>query len=177
MQATSLVRKNSLVNDISLIFVFSGLMVLSACIRIPLFFTPVPFTLQTLILYASIIVLRKKAFFSQLIYLALGSGGLSVFANGGAGLIYLFGPTGGYLLGFLFVAVVFPYLYPTKKSFISSLAFFTLASAVIYLFGLVHLVFFHRLSISVALLSGFYPFIPGAIVKIVIASGFAARCK
>jgi len=177
MEVASLVRKNSLVGSMSLIFVFTGLMTISAYIRIPLFFTPVPLTLQTLVLYFSIIILRKKAFAPQMIYLALGFGGLAVFTNGGSGFLYLLGPTGGYLFGFLFVAGVFPYLYPAKNSFSGSLAFFTLASLVIYIFGLSHLVFFNHLSLSAALLSGLYPFIPGAIIKIILVSSFAARYR
>ena len=89
--------------NIFLTLFFTFLFVVSSCIRIPLFFSPVPITMQTFVLFLSLALLRKKAAVSYLFYIVLGTSGFSVFANGGSGILYLFGPTGGYLFGFSFL--------------------------------------------------------------------------
>ncbi len=170
MKAISATEKRSLVIDIGLIFSFTLLMVLSAHIRIPLFFTPVPFTLQTLVVYLSLILLKHKACFSQVLYILLGIGGLPIFANGGAGWLYFLGPTGGYLFGFLVAALVFPYFLPRKPHLLKTLSFFAGAGLLIYTLGISWLMLVHHFTFAQSLIAGVYPFIPGAIVKIVVAS-------
>jgi biotin transport system substrate-specific component len=162
---------------VGLVFLFSFLMILSAYVRIPLFFTPVPLTLQTLVLYLSLIFLKDRAPLSQLLYVGLGLAGFPVFANGGAGLLYLWGPTGGYIAGFVVVSCLFGYLFPKRPSVAGAVIFFSAAALGVYAFGLAHLVFFHGFSLQGALLAGLYPFVPGALIKISTASAFAARHK
>ncbi len=177
MKATSLIENYSIAARITIAVAFSLFMVLAAYIRIPLFFTPVPLTLQTLVVYLGIVVLRRKAVFSQSLYMLLGISGLSVFANGGAGVLYLFGPTGGYLIGFLLASLIFPYLLPEKFTFPKVLLFFTSCACLIYFCGLSWLILMHRFSLSAALVSGFYPFLPGAAIKIAIASLFTLKME
>jgi biotin transport system substrate-specific component len=70
-------------------------------VSVPVPGSPVPGTLQTLVVLAAGAMLGARAgAASQLLYLALGLGGLPVFALPGAGPGYLLGPTGGYLAGF-----------------------------------------------------------------------------
>jgi len=175
MKALSLNKDYSLARDISLVAAFTLFMVMSAYVRVPLFFTPVPLTLQTLVLYSSIAVLKRKAAVSQVFYLLLGIGGLPVFTNGGCGLLYLAGPTGGYLLSFLVIAAVFPYLRPRENCLRKNILFFSAAALTVYFFGLSWLVLGHNFSLSAALTAGFYPFLPGALVKIVLASFLALK--
>jgi len=74
---------------------------LAAQIRVPVPFTPVPLTLQTMVvLLAGVLLGPRLGAASQLTYLAMGIGGLPVFAGGQLGLAYLLGPTGGFLLAF-----------------------------------------------------------------------------
>jgi len=168
-------KERSLLFSVSLGIAFTLLMIISAFVRIPLFFTPVPLTLQTLVLYISLGALRRGAFFSQSLYLLLGVAGLSVFTNGGAGIFYILGPTGGYLLGFLIVAALFPYFLPKNRSLMGNVIFFSIAAVVIYAFGLSWLILIHNLSFASALIAGFYPFIVGETFKIFIASFFLYR--
>ncbi|HOX23970.1 MAG TPA: biotin transporter BioY, partial [Elusimicrobiales bacterium] len=74
-----------------------------AKLSLPLPFTPVPVTLQTLGVYLVAAALGpRKAFLAVLTYLAQGFAGLPVFAQGTLpGIAALLGPTGGYLIGFL----------------------------------------------------------------------------
>jgi len=76
-----------------------------ARVSVPLPFTPVPGTLQTLaVLLAGALLGARAGAASQVSYLLLGLAGLPVFALPGAGPAYLLGPTGGYLVGFVIAA-------------------------------------------------------------------------
>ena len=80
---------------------------LCAQVAIPLPFTPVPVTLQTLaVLMAGCILGSGRGALAVLAYLGEGCAGLPVFSGGRAGAAHLFGPTGGFLLGFLAAAYV-----------------------------------------------------------------------
>ena len=86
----------------------SILLAVSSKIQIPL--TPVPVTLQTLVLLVMSMFLGwRSALGATTLYLFQGAIGLPVFAHG-AGLVYLFGPTGGYLLGFILASVIVGFL-------------------------------------------------------------------
>lgn len=133
--------------------------------------SPVPISFTNLAVYFTIYVLgTKKGTISYLIYLLLGLVGLPVFSgfSGGAG--KLFGPTGGYLIGFIFMALIcgiFIEKWPAKLylHFIGMI----LGTAVCYLFGTIWLAFQANMDFSAALAAGVIPFIPGDLVKIVIA--------
>lgn len=103
-QATS--RKTT-TTDLALIASFAALNVVAAlipAINIP---GPVPLTLQTLaVLLTGAILGARRGFLAVLLYVALGLVGLPVFANGASGFAVLLGPTGGYLLSFLFAAAL-----------------------------------------------------------------------
>jgi len=170
-----LCKKDSLVYQIGLIFLFSFFMVISSYSRIPLWFTPVPITLQTFVLYLSILFLKEKSFFSQAIYITLGILGVPVFGNVGAGLGYFFGPTGGYLLGFLLVSIIFPRFLPQKKSFIKLFFYFLFANFFIYILGMSWLIFGFEFTFYKSLLLGVFPFLIGDIFKIVLVSALALK--
>lgn len=133
--------------------------------------SPVPISFTNLAVYFTIYVLgTKKGTISYLIYLLLGLVGLPVFSgfSGGAG--KLFGPTGGYLIGFIFMALIcgiFIEKWPAKLylHFVGMI----LGTAVCYLFGTIWLAFQANMDFSAALAAGVIPFIPGDLVKIVIA--------
>jgi biotin transport system substrate-specific component len=84
---------------------FSILIALSAQIAIPLPFTPVPVTLQTLMVLATGALLgSRRGAAAVLLYIGEGLAGLPVFSMGRAGISHLAGPTGGYLVGFIAAA-------------------------------------------------------------------------
>lgn len=173
MKIVSLEQKRIFSSDIILSGIFTFLMVLSA-IRIPLFFTPVPVTLQTFIVCLSIVFLKGKAFLPQSFYLLLGACGLPVFAGGGSGFLYFWGPTGGYLLGFLAAAIISPYFLPRQATFMKMFFVFTFANAIIYLSGLLWLVAAYHFSLPAAAAAGLLPFIAPELLKILAASAIAA---
>lgn len=98
-------KSNSRTTDIVFIALFVAVMVVCSQIIIP--FGQVPFTLQTLaVLLSAGLLGSKRAGCSVLVYILLGAVGLPVFSGFSGGLGFLLGPTGGYITGFLFTALV-----------------------------------------------------------------------
>lgn len=150
----------------------SLLIALSAKISIPLYFSPVPLTGQTFaIMFIGATLGSRKGMLSVLAYLVEGSLGLPVFANGGLGLMSLFGPTGGYLLGFVCQAYLVGLFFERKTSFNASKILLVLAatSFIQLSLGVLWLSFFVGLQSAVIL--GFYPFVLGEAVKAVALTG------
>jgi biotin transport system substrate-specific component len=91
---------------IQVLAVLAGSMLLALSARVTVPFWPVPMTMQVLAVFViGAAYGRKLALATLLAYLAEGAVGLPVFA-GGAGLAYMAGPTGGYLVGFAVAAVI-----------------------------------------------------------------------
>lgn len=131
-------ERRVLVEKLILTISFTILLALLAQIRIPLPFTPVPLTLQTLgILFIGYFLGAHYGLLSVLIYLTLGVLGLPLFSGLKGGLSAITGPTGGYLIGFA-VAV---YLTGKAKewgllgSWLKALIVGVSVHLVIYLFG------------------------------------------
>lgn len=170
MPVKTLTLLKSKTQDIVFIFLFALALALAAQVKIPLFFTPVPLTLQTFVVYLAVRVLKKKAFLPVALYIAAGVLGFPVFAASSFGLFYLIGPTGGYIVGFLIAALILPFLFSKKKTFLSNLACFSFAALIIYSLGITWLVFFYSLSLPAAFLAGLYPFLAGEVLKITAAA-------
>ncbi len=147
---------------------FSGLL---AQIEIRLPFTPVPFTGQTFAVLLSGAVLGcRRGFLSQAAYLAEGLAGLPVFAGGSAGIAALLGPTGGYLWSFPLAAALLGWLVERGASRASwKLAgALVLADSLILLLGAFWLHGLFHFSYAQAVVLGFYPFLIGDIVKVLL---------
>jgi biotin transport system substrate-specific component len=142
-------------------------MCLAAYVYIPLPFTPVPITLQTLFVLLGGIVLGRAAGLCQGIYIALGAFGLPVFTLGASGAARLFGPTGGYLIGFIGAALFVGLFYSPK--YIRGLAVLAGATLIIYAVGVFQLWLVLRQPVAQVVLLGVLPFLPGDIIKLLAA--------
>ena len=153
---------------ILLIFIGSILLTISAKISIPFF--PVPMTMQTLVvLFIGMTFGRILAPATICLYLFQGAIGLPVFATGG-GILYLLGPTGGYLVGFLLSSIVLSNLAAIgcdKKYFLTLLSL-VLGISIIFIVGLLQLSFVLNLSLIKSIQVGLSPFIFGELFKILI---------
>lgn len=90
---------------ITIIGVFTALLCIAGPLTVPLPFTPVPFSLVTLIIYFCANLLGwKKSLYCCLIYFFIGLAGIPVFSGFSSGIAKLAGPTGGYLIGYFFLA-------------------------------------------------------------------------
>lgn len=143
---------------------------------IPLPFSPVPITGQTLaIMLIGLVLSPFMSFMSVAIFLLLGIIGIPVFSGGQAGIGVLIGPKGGYLIGFLIGAVVISLIRKNSNNFIR-MAISSLIGGVliVYLMGVPWLAYITGMNIKKALLVGALPFIPGDLLKMVVAL-FIAR--
>ncbi len=173
--ALTLTRRTGLrltaTTDAALVFLGALIVALLAQVRIPLPFTPVPITGQTLgVLLVAAGLGSRRGVASLSLYLAGGLAGLPFFTGGGSGLAYLSGPTGGYLVGFLAAATLVGWLAErgwTRNGY-QTAALFTLGSLVIYAFGAAYLAAF--VGLRQALAVGVWPFLPGDAVKAVFAA-------
>ncbi len=169
----NLVSKNTENINIKILFltisVFLGslLLIASAKIKVPLY--PVPMTLQPLaVLMIAMLFGRKLATLTVGLYIFKGFIGLPVFAFGG-GLMYLMGPTGGFILGFFISAIIVGYLadHGWGKKVSLSIISMLIGMSVIYTLGIFQLALLK--GFNFALLKGFYPFLLGDFYKLLLA--------
>jgi biotin transport system substrate-specific component len=183
MIAAAVLKRELIVNKIACrvigIAAFTVLTALGAFVRIPLPFSPVPVTLQTMF------VLLSGAFLglgfgvaAQALYVALGIAGMPIFSGAGSGLFYLSGPTGGYLIGFIVSAhLIARGLKNPPHTFLAVFGRFLAADLLIFIFGILWLKAIFGSSLSTLLLIGFVPFIPGDLLKTCVAAAFYFRLK
>jgi biotin transport system substrate-specific component len=161
-----------LLYDFLLVSGASLLIAVSGQIAIPLPFTPVPLTLQTLVVLAAGVVLgSSRGALAVTLYLLEGCAGLPVFSGAASGITHLLGPTGGYLLGFLPAAWLTGVLAEKgwDRRLLSTLVAMLAGNALIYLPGVAWLARF--VGAERAMQLGFLPFIPGDLLKTAIAVG------
>ncbi|MFN4131808.1 MAG: biotin transporter BioY [Caldimicrobium sp.] len=172
--------KRELLGKIALIFSFSLLLALFSQIRIPLSFTPVPLTLQTLgVLFIGYYLGAFAGVASVILYLTLGAIGFPFFAGLKGGLLSLSGPTGGYLVGFIagvYIVGKAKEMGLLKNPFIAFLTALFM-HLIIYFFGtLWFLGGFYFLGWSKTLKDlltlTVFPFIPTDIIKSLLFAGF-----
>ena len=169
---------------LTLAFMAAGFMVVLAQIRIVLPWTPVPITGSTFgAIFAGVLLGNVWGGVSILIYLTLGAVGLPVFAGFKGGMAAFFGPTAGYLLGFVITAFFIGYVtdnFTKARKFLPLFNLMLISSAFILALGSAYLGIWlsavkgQGASIGEILWMGFIPFIPGDIIKSLIAAGIAA---
>ena len=163
----------SAVNDAALILSGAVATAYAAQLVIPMW--PVPFTAQTLaVLLVGSVLGATRGAISLIAYFSMGAVGLPVFS---AATSLSFGPTFGYLVGFVAAAAVVGYLSERgwHRSAVGVIGSFAIANSVIYLFGLPWLAFaLGNLGVandfSSVAAAGLVPFILGDVIKMVLAA-------
>ncbi|HEY8743567.1 MAG TPA: biotin transporter BioY [Chloroflexota bacterium] len=167
--------KSSWVAQLSLLVAGATFLAASARIALPLPFTPVPITGQTLaVLLIGALYGSRLGLATVLGYMAEGLAGLPVFAQGLGGPAVLFGPTGGYIFGFALAAFVIGWLLERDDQVALPLAPVTFLIGDIVLFAIGTLWLAHFIGYSHAWSGGVLPFLPGEGVKITVATGVLA---
>lgn len=173
--ATRLTQKtegrNATLVDLSLILLGSLVVAATAQVSVPLPFSPVPITGQTLgVLLVGMALGSRRGALALLAYLAEGLAGLPVFAEARAGIGVLLGPTGGYLAGFVVAAWLVGKLAERgfDRSLLKTLLAMLAGNLVIYALGLAWLAQFT--GAAGALAAGLYPFVIGDALKAVGAA-------
>ena len=158
---------NTYYKNIVLILFGTLLLAVSSKIQVP--FWPVPMTMQTFIVFIIGMAYGwRLAFFTLVAYLFEGALGLPVFAKGG-GLLYLTGPTAGYLYGMTIAAGVIGAFAELgyNNSYFKSLISLLIGTFIIFLFGVGYLG--SVIGYDKALAAGLYPFVPSEFFKIGLA--------
>jgi biotin transport system substrate-specific component len=174
----SLSRKLALASGMA---VLTGLL---AQVAVPLPWTPVPITGQTLaVLLAGVLLGGRWGGISQVIYAGLGLAGLPWFTGWQGGLSHLAGPTGGYIIGFILAALCVGYFtdrFVAARQYYGLVAVMLAANFVlIYTPGLIqlglwlHLVKGQSLTVMQVVNLGLWPFVAGDCIKILVAAGIA----
>lgn len=152
------------------------LTIVAAQVSIPLPFTPVPFTLQPMVVLLGGAALGARLGMSaQLLYLALGIAGLPVFAASPIlpqGFGRLLGPTGGYLMSYPIAAFVTGYLAQRglDRRYLTSVLAMVSGLAIVFACGVLWLAFGTQAGLSAAVRTGLVPFIPADIIKVLLAA-------
>ncbi len=153
------------------------LTIVAAQVSIPLPFTPVPFTLQPMIVLLGGAALGSRlGLTSQVLYLAMGLAGIPVFAASPIlpqGFARLLGPTGGYLMSYPLAGFVAGYLAERgfDRRYLTSVVAMGAGLAFIFACGVAWIAYgAPHLGLSTAIRTGLVPFIPADIVKIFLAA-------
>ncbi len=141
-------------------------------LSIPLPFSPVPISLTNFAIFLAIFVLgMKSGTISFIIYLLLGAIGVPVFSSFRGGFQVLAGPTGGYLIGFIFLALIMGFaLEHFDRKLVPTIIGMIIGMAVCYAFGTVWLAKLLSLSFKEGLMMGVIPYLAGDAAKIIIAA-------
>jgi biotin transport system substrate-specific component len=152
---------------------------LGAQVAVWLPWTPVPVTLQPLfVILAGVLLGPRLGAFSMGAYVAVGAMGAPVFANGGAGLPWLMGPTGGYLLAAPVAAFVAGAAAgradgrtatPRLLADLRLLGGLAMGVTTMYVGGVAQLVGVTGQSFTAAIAAGVVPFLVGDVTKIALA--------
>jgi biotin transport system substrate-specific component len=177
-QTVAGVRMESAIRAAS-VALFVALTAAAAQVSIPLPFTPVPLTLQPMVVLLGGAVLGARLGMSaQILYLLLGIAGLPVFAASPVlpqGALRLIGPTGGYLMSYPFAAFLAGWLAERglDRRYLTSLLAMACGLAVIFFGGVLWLALLARggVGLDAALRTGLYPFLPLDVFKLLIAAG------
>ena len=166
---TNKLNKNKIFNlaNISTVLFGSIILIISAKIKVDLY--PVPMTLQPLaVLMIGMLFGRNLAIATIGLYILEGIAGFPVFAYGG-GLLYLFGPTGGFIVGFFIAGLVLGELADRGwgRNILSSIICMMLGMFIIYFFGILQLSAIK--GFEFAIIKGFYPFLVGDLYKLLVA--------
>ena len=159
-----------------LVVAATGLMALCAHVSIPLYFTPVPVTLQTLgVILIGLALGPALGFSAMALYLAEGAMGLPVFSPHGLGLL---GPTGGFLFSYPLAAAAAGGVVRVLRlsraggwQFPASLLGGIAASVIIFTMGTGWLAHYLHLGAGAAWHLAVAPFVPGEVLKIAAAAG------
>ncbi|MDN4603472.1 biotin transporter BioY [Paenibacillus vandeheii] len=160
--------------------VFSALMaailVIFGYISIPIGFSPVPITLQTLaVMLAGGLLGPLYGFLSIALVVILTAIGFPLL-HGAGGLAVLLGPTGGYVMMWPFSALIIGLLLSKIKMngfvgyFLAFIVFEVFGSMLIYVSGVPWLAYAYKMSLPEAMIQGFYPYIIGDLIKALFAA-------
>lgn len=179
------VLKSTILGKLVLALAFAILTGLFAQLKFYLPWTPVPVTAQTLVVLTSGVLLGSRwGGLSQFIYVGMGVASFNWFATGKVILLYFWGPSFGYLVGFIFAAVFTGFVVENFKDKLSPMKFFGVLMAInfimIYIPGMIVLGLWNQqvngnaVNLYNVIVLGCLSFLPLDMIKIAMVSGLYA---
>lgn len=161
--------------DITYIAIFSAIISIISQLSIPLPYG-VPLTLQTLIIpFVGIILGARNGTIATFIYILLGAVGIPVFANLTSGIGVILGPTGGFIITFPILALTAGI--GCRKNKFVFLLLLIVGNLINYVVGLLFFINFTEYDFKTSFGYAVLPFIPTAIIKMIIVFLFADKIK
>ena len=158
------------VRKMAIIALMTAVLCILAPISIPVFISPVPISLGVLAIYLTAYVLSPlDATISVIIFILLGTFGLPVFSGYSGGLSKLVGPTGGYIIGFLFTVYISSLFIHMKKGIIFDVIGMITGLALCYILGTIWFSYQQGKGFIASLLLCVVPFLIGDAIKIIVA--------
>ena len=158
------------VQKMAIIALMTAVLCILAPISIPVFISPVPISLGVLAIYLTAYVLSPlDATISVIIFILLGTFGLPVFSGYSGGLSKLVGPTGGYIIGFLFTVYISSLFIHMKKGIIFDVIGMITGLALCYTLGTIWFSYQQGKGFIASLLLCVVPFLIGDAIKIIVA--------
>ncbi len=148
------------------ILLASCFIAICAQIKIPLYFTCIPLTVQTpaIMLVGALLGSRKGAM-AVLCYLVQGCAGFPVWAGGASGFLHFMGPTGGYLMAFVVQAYMIGWFLERQRSMKLTKIMGILLLAICIQLGIGSLWLAQFVGFERCFMLGFYPFVLGEIAR------------
>lgn len=164
---------------LTLMGLFTAVLCVSSYIVIPLPFTAVSITAQTMVVnLIGMILAPADTAIVFLVWICLGLAGAPVFSGGGGGAAKLLGPTGGYIIGCLAAAVLISLFCRKVKGMGKQTLFLIVVGIpVIYLFGGAWMKISMGLTWPAVVIQGVIPFIPMDVAKCIGAAALAKALR
>ena len=160
---------------------YTALMTALLCVLAPLSIpvASVPISASTFVISLAAVLLGSKySMICVCLYLLIGMVGVPVFAGWRSGISVILGPTGGYLIGYLFIALFTGiFMKYGKEKLVMIIIGMVLGTVSCYVIGTAWLAYELSLDLRAALMAGVIPFIPGDIIKIVVCAVISIPIK
>ncbi|MGN0665615.1 MAG: biotin transporter BioY [Huintestinicola sp.] len=168
--------RNKKTYSLTVIALMSAVTCVLAPLSIPI--GPVPISLTNLVIFLSLYILDwKKGTISYLIYILIGFVGLPVFSGFTGGVGKLAGPTGGYIIGFIPMAIIAGLAIDKFHKRWIHLAGMIIGTVICYAVGTAWFCYQSGTALTAALSICVFPFIPGDLMKMIIVILFAPTIR
>ena len=158
------------IKQMALIALMTAVLCILAPISIPIFITPVPVSLGILAVFLTAYMLTPvQAIISVGLFLLLGLVGLPVFSGYSGGIGKLVGPTGGYIIGFIFTVYISSVFIHLKKGILFDVLGMILGLILCYIPGTLWFSYQQNKGFIASLLLCVVPFLIGDAIKVLVA--------
>ncbi len=166
--------KNTRITELVLIALLVAILCVSAMITIPVPFSPVPYTAQTLVIaLTGMLLTPAQGCTVVIVYILVGVCGLPVFAGLGTGPGAILGPTGGYILSWLITVPVISLLKGRRYVMVRYCMAAVAGLSVSYVMGSLYVMWQTGISPAAALMTGVVPYIVPDLIKVILAAVIA----